>query len=132
MNEKPKDVYEDWADKSEANWAMWKERRMNKWVSVKERLPGDEHPVLATTKAGAAFMAWRGGSGTWYRGTAAINHPDFWMPIPPLPEDAVREALRLVKYALDCATIDGRLATASYIKDARVAIAAAEAELDAK
>lgn len=64
------------------------EEQVTKWISVEERLPESEVPVLLLYKSGYRVI------GYWYddfaewddMSDAQISHPDFWMPLPEPPE----------------------------------------------
>ena len=64
------------------------EEQVPKWISVEERLPESEVPVLLLYKSGYRVI------GYWYddfaewddMSDAQISHPDFWMPLPEPPE----------------------------------------------
>lgn len=55
-----------------------------KWISVKDRLPNFEQPVLAYSgeELGIGF-AYLDGDGKWYGDCGDVTH---WMPLPEPPE----------------------------------------------
>lgn len=69
----------------------------NNWISVKDRLPERDVPVLLSYidyTFDAVFFRTRGiHCDYWSRndsdgeGNCMLNDPDYWMPLPPPPED---------------------------------------------
>lgn len=63
-------------------------KAMDKWISVDERLPEDDHRVLVAcrTKKGvqAVNLAYYW-NGTWH-GQGSMAGVTHWMPLPPVPE----------------------------------------------
>ena len=62
-----------------------------KWISVKDRLPECEEPVLLWTDYGEICIASRSGDGKWYGSYQIIDNAVCWMPLPEPPEEAKDE-----------------------------------------
>ena len=56
------------------------------WISVKDRLPECEEPVLLWTDYGEICIASRSGDGKWYGSYQIIDNAVCWMPLPEPPE----------------------------------------------
>ena len=55
------------------------------WISVKDRLPECEEPVLIWTDYGEICIASRSGDGKWYGSYQIIDNAVCWMPLPEPP-----------------------------------------------
>ena len=58
------------------------------WISVKDRLPECEEPVLLWTDYGEICIASRSGDGKWYGSYQIIDNAVCWMSLPEPPEEA--------------------------------------------
>ncbi len=106
---------------------------MNEWIPVKDGLP-EPYTNVAVIAAGQWYKAWWTGGG-WRVPIGTIESVTHWMPVPPLPSDPVREALRLTKKVLNCKRVYGVGFSWNEVPFAEVdalekAIVRAEEELD--
>lgn len=60
-----------------------------KWISVEERYPESDVPVLLNYKSGCTTTGyWYDGFCEWNdMGGERITRPDFWMPLPEAPKE---------------------------------------------
>ena len=56
------------------------------WISVKDRSPECEEPVLLWTDYGEICIASRSGDGKWYGSYQIIDNAVCWMPLPEPPD----------------------------------------------
>ena len=56
------------------------------WISVNDRLPEDEEPVLIYTEYEQMFVASRNNNGKWYGDFVIVDNAVYWMPLPEPPE----------------------------------------------
>ena len=81
---------------------------MSKWISVKERIPYGQYPVLVYVPpytdeneeylgyVGMAYYTsfgegfWAGTDGNVYGAIGAIHEPTHWMPLPEKPEETAK------------------------------------------
>lgn len=71
--------------------------KRNEWISVKDRLPEINEPVLVHCR-GYISIAWRvsGDNGGWYW-NSQMSYPeemvdtDYWMPLPNPPEESAND-----------------------------------------
>ena len=68
------------------------ELKKHEWISVKDRLPECEEPVLLWTDYGEICIASRSGDGKWYGSYQIIDNAVCWMPLPEPPEVEDNEA----------------------------------------
>jgi hypothetical protein len=80
--------------------------KMSKWISVNDKLPDDQNPVLVYIPpysdeneeyigyVGLAYYTcsarggyWAGTDGNVYGAIGIIHSPTYWMPLPEKPED---------------------------------------------
>lgn len=68
------------------------ELKKHEWISVNDRLPECEEPVLLWTDYGEICIASRSGDGKWYGSYQIIDNAVCWMPLPEPPEVEDNEA----------------------------------------